>query len=136
MIRRPPRSTRTDTLFPYTTLFRSDINTDRARKLADETRGMIVPADEIMAAEADVFSPSALGAVLDKDSIGKLKAGLVAGGANTQLATKSDGSHIRARNIIYAPDYVIHAGGKIGHESRRESLRQSVWISVGYGTIK
>src|SRR3546814_7190250 len=73
MIRRPPRSTRTDTLFPYTTLFRSDINTDRARKLADETRAMIVPADEIMAAEADVFSPCALGAVLDKDSIGKLK---------------------------------------------------------------
>src|SRR3546814_10963302 len=104
MIRRPPRSTRTDTLFPYTTLFRSDINTDRARKLADETRSMIVPADEIMAAEADVFSPCALGAVLDKDSIGKLKAGIVAGGANNQLATKSDGSHMRTRNILYAPD--------------------------------
>src|SRR3546814_16946290 len=113
MIRRPPRSTRTDTLFPYTTLFRSDINADRARKLADETRAMIVPADEIMAAEADVFSPCALGAVLDKDSIGKLKAGIVAGGANNQLATKSDGRHMRTRNILYAPDYVIHAGGII-----------------------
>src|SRR3546814_4681129 len=78
----------------------ADINTDRARKLADETRGMIVPADEIMAAEADVFSPCALGAVLDKDSIGKLKAGIVAGGANNQLATKSDGSHMRTRNIL------------------------------------
>src|SRR3546814_7631379 len=74
---------------------------------------MIVPADEIMAAEADVFSPCALGAVLDKDSIGKLKAGIVAGGANNQLATKSDGSHMRTRNILSAPDYVINAGGII-----------------------
>src|SRR3546814_797937 len=52
-------------------------------------------------------------AVLDKDSIGKLKDGIVAGGANNQLATKSDGSHMRTRNILYAPDYVINAGGII-----------------------
>src|SRR3546814_15831679 len=68
----------------------ADINTDRARKLADETRGMIVPADEIMAAEAYVFSPCARGAVIDKDSIGKLKAGNFAGGAKNQLERTRD----------------------------------------------
>ncbi len=66
-----------------------------------------------MTVEADVFSPCALGAILTEDSIAKLKAPIVAGGANNQLATPSDGDRLHARGILYAPDYVINAGGII-----------------------
>jgi leucine dehydrogenase len=72
-----------------------------------------VSADEILELEADVLSPCALGAVLDANSIPKLKVPVVAGGANNQLATPEDGERLHARNILYAPDYVINAGGII-----------------------
>lgn len=91
----------------------ADVNADRAKALAAEIHASMVPANEILTVDADVFSPNALGAVLDKNSIGKLKAGIVAGGANNQLATRADGDRIVERGILYAPDYVINAGGII-----------------------
>jgi leucine dehydrogenase len=91
----------------------ADVNIDRARTLAKEIGASTVPATEIMAVDADVFSPNALGAILEKESIGKLKAGIVAGGANNQLATRADGKRVLERGILYAPDYVINAGGII-----------------------
>jgi leucine dehydrogenase len=69
--------------------------------------------DEILALEADVVSPNALGAILTEQSIARLKAPIVAGGANNQLATPEDGQRLHARGILYAPDYVINAGGII-----------------------
>jgi leucine dehydrogenase len=62
---------------------------------------------------ADVFSPCALGAILTEDSIAQLQVPVVAGGANNQLAGKQDGERLKARGILYAPDYVINAGGII-----------------------
>lgn len=91
----------------------ADVNADRAQSLADEIGANTVHATEIMAVEADVFSPNALCAILEKESIGKLKAGIVAGGANNQLATRADGNRLLERGILYAPDYVINAGGII-----------------------
>ncbi|MEO5810156.1 MAG: amino acid dehydrogenase, partial [Sphingomicrobium sp.] len=58
-------------------------------------------------------SPNALGAILTEDSIAALDAPIVAGGANNQLATRDDGQRLAARGILYAPDYVINAGGII-----------------------
>src|SRR6185437_5929282 len=69
--------------------------------------------DEIMRVEADVFSPCALGAILNKATIPVLGAPIVAGAANNQLAVPEDGNRVRARGILYAPDYVINAGGII-----------------------
>ncbi|MEQ1688141.1 MAG: amino acid dehydrogenase, partial [Sphingopyxis sp.] len=67
----------------------------------------------IMTIAADVLSPNALGAILSADSIAALNVPVVAGGANNQLATAADGQRIHDRGIVYAPDYVINAGGII-----------------------
>ncbi len=105
----------------------ADVDTARARALADELGARVAGTDEIMGIEADVFSPNALGAILDEYSIPRLAAGIVAGGANNQLATAADGQRLHDRGILYAPDYVINAGGIInvaleylGHGDRAE----------------
>lgn len=91
----------------------ADIDAARAGKLADEVGGQIVDPADILTLEADVLSPCALGAILTGDSIAALRVPVVAGGANNQLATPADGDRIAARGILYAPDYVINAGGII-----------------------
>ena len=91
----------------------SDVDGRRAKELADELGAVAVPAHEIMTIEADVLSPCALGAILDEHSIAGLRTGIVAGGANNQLATPADADRIHDRGILYAPDYVINAGGII-----------------------
>jgi len=91
----------------------ADIDAGRAQALADEVGGTVVATDAIMSLEADVFSPNALGAILDEASIAALNVPIVAGGANNQLATPADGDRVQARGILYAPDYVINAGGII-----------------------
>jgi leucine dehydrogenase len=73
----------------------------------------VVAPDEVLFLEADVVSPNALGAILDEQSIPRLRTTVVAGGANNQLATPEDGDRIHQRGILYAPDYVINAGGII-----------------------
>jgi leucine dehydrogenase len=91
----------------------TDIDRGRAEALAAEVGGEVVEPDAIMALEADVLSPNALGAVLTAESIAALKVPVVAGGANNQLATPAEGKLIHQRGILYAPDYVINAGGII-----------------------
>jgi leucine dehydrogenase len=91
----------------------ADIDQARAQKLADEVGGRTVDAGEILMLEADVLSPCALGAILTEESIAALRVPVVAGGANNQLATAKDGDRIDSRGILYAPDYVINAGGII-----------------------
>lgn len=91
----------------------ADINKDHAAALATEIGATVVGLDDVMRIEADVFSPNALGAILDKVSIAHLNVPIVAGGANNQLATPEDGQRIFDRNILFAPDYVINSGGII-----------------------
>jgi len=91
----------------------ADVDQAKAQKLADATNGKVVSPDQILSLEADVVSPNALGAILTEESIAELKAPIVAGGANNQLATPDDGQRLHRRGILYAPDYVINAGGII-----------------------
>ena len=91
----------------------ADVDQAKAQKLADATSGEVVSPDEILSLEADVVSPNALGAMLTEQSIAALRAPIVAGGANNQLATPEDGQRVHQRGILYAPDYVINAGGII-----------------------
>jgi len=91
----------------------ADVDQAKAQKLADRSGGKVVSTDEILELEADVLSPNALGAILTESAIAKLKVPVVAGGANNQLATPEDGERLHARGILYAPDYVINAGGII-----------------------
>ena len=91
----------------------ADVDPGRAHALAELTDGSVVDPADIMTLEADVFSPCALGAILTEQSIAALNVPIVAGGANNQLETPQDGARIHARGILYAPDYVINAGGII-----------------------
>ena len=91
----------------------ADIDAGRAQALADEVGGTVVDPTEIMTLEADVLSPNALGAILTEQSIPALNVPVVAGGANNQMATPADGDRVHQRGILYAPDYVINAGGII-----------------------
>ena len=91
----------------------ADVDQAKAQKLADTVGGTVVSPDEVLFLEADVVSPNALGAILNEESIAKLNAPIVAGGANNQLAKPADGAFLNERGILYAPDYVINAGGII-----------------------
>ncbi|KTE75513.1 Glu/Leu/Phe/Val family dehydrogenase [Sphingopyxis sp. A083] len=91
----------------------ADVNLARAKALAEELGADLADSAAIMEIEADVLSPNALGAILTERSIEKLRVPIVAGGANNQLATAADGQRIHDRGIVYAPDYVINAGGII-----------------------
>ena len=91
----------------------ADVDQAKAQKLAEATGGTVVSTDEVLTLAADVISPNALGAILTEQSIAALNAPIVAGGANNQLATPQDGERLHARGILYAPDYVINAGGII-----------------------
>lgn len=91
----------------------ADADAERAATLAAELGADTVAVADIMTVEADIFSPNALGAILTAESVAALKAKAVAGGANNQLATGKEGHMLAERAILYAPDYVINAGGII-----------------------
>ena len=91
----------------------ADVDQAKAHRLAERTGGKVVSPDAILGVEADVLSPCALGAILDEKSIPELKVPVIAGAANNQLATDEDGERLHQRGILYAPDYVINAGGII-----------------------
>lgn len=91
----------------------ADVNEARAETLASELGGHAVSPDAIMGTACDVFSPNALGAIFDDAGIARLDCAVVAGGANNQLARAHHGEMLAARGILYAPDYVINAGGII-----------------------
>ncbi|MDP5104051.1 MAG: amino acid dehydrogenase [Erythrobacter sp.] len=102
----------------------ADINSDRAGAMAQQLGAKVVSTDAIMSTPCDVFSPNALGAVLDDDSIAALDCAIVAGGANNQLAREEHGAVLAARGILYAPDYVINAGGIISVATEYLARRQ------------
>ena len=91
----------------------ADVDLARAKALAEELGADLADSAAIMEVEADVLSPNALGAILTERSIEKLRVPIIAGGANNQLATAADGQRVHDRGIVYAPDYVINAGGII-----------------------
>ncbi len=91
----------------------ADVDAVRAERLAEEVGATVVPVADILTVEAEVFAPCALGGVLNERTIPRLRAKLVCGGANNQLATEQDGFALAERGIAYAPDYVVNAGGII-----------------------
>jgi leucine dehydrogenase len=91
----------------------ADVDAPRATAYAARLGATAVAVDRIAAVPADIFSPNALGAGLNAATIEMLDVAIVAGAANNQLATPDDGARLAARGILYAPDYVINAGGII-----------------------
>ena len=82
-----------------------------AARAATAFRAELAGTRTILETKADVFAPCALGAVLDSESIPHLKASVICGAANNQLATPEDGARLAARGVLYCPDYVINSGG-------------------------
>ncbi|MBI1215627.1 MAG: amino acid dehydrogenase [Alphaproteobacteria bacterium] len=94
-------------------LFVTDVQTDRIDMAVTEMGATPVGLHDIYGMDVDVFAPCALGGILNDDTIPLLKAKVVAGAANNQLAEARHGDMLRDLNVLYAPDYVINAGGLI-----------------------
>lgn len=96
----------------------SDIHASTVERARAEFAAATVDPGNIYDVQADVFAPCALGAVIDDRTIPRLKARIVAGSANNQLAEPRHGAELASRGVLYAPDYVINAGGviHISHE--------------------
>ena len=88
-------------------------NKEIAAKAAEEFGATVVPTEEIMSVKCDIFSPNAMGAILNPNTIPTLNCKAVAGGANNQILDEASGLALKARGIYYAPDFVINGGGVI-----------------------
>jgi len=95
------------------TVLVADIDGAKANGAASAAGGSTVEADSLVVTECDVYAPCALGATLSATTIPRLRSRIVAGSANNQLATPEDAERLRTAGILYAPDYVINAGGAI-----------------------
>ncbi|WP_445363771.1 Glu/Leu/Phe/Val dehydrogenase dimerization domain-containing protein [Microbulbifer sp. ANSA003] len=94
-------------------LFVTDIFQDNIDRAVTELGAIAVTADEIFDLDVDLFAPCAMGAILNDDTISRLKVQAIAGAANNQLAEERHAEVLREKGILYAPDYVINAGGII-----------------------
>src|SRR5690625_1667131 len=91
----------------------TDINQDAVKRAVDEFGAKVVDPDDIYAVDCDIFSPCALGAIINDKTIPQLKAKVIAGSANNQLESSKHGDLLHEKGILYAPDYVINSGGVI-----------------------
>jgi glutamate dehydrogenase/leucine dehydrogenase len=103
------------------TLLLTDLDAARASTLADELGAKVVEPEDVVGTECDVFSPCATGKVLTEATIPHLRCRIVAGAANNQLGVEEDGERLRDAGILFAPDFVINAGGVI-HLAGSETL--------------
>jgi glutamate dehydrogenase/leucine dehydrogenase len=92
----------------------NDIDESVICRFRDEKGFRCVPEESVYGTECDIFSPCALGGILNATTIPQLKCKAVAGGANNQFAYPEDVNLLKKREILYPPDYVINAGGAIG----------------------
>jgi leucine dehydrogenase len=100
----------------------TDIDAERTQRVVEAFGAEAVEPDTIYDVDADIFAPCALGAIINDDTIDRLKVDIVAGAANNQLArAQVHGRGLHERGILYAPDYVINAGGLINVYGELES---------------
>ncbi|HEV7693541.1 MAG TPA: Glu/Leu/Phe/Val dehydrogenase [Hyphomonadaceae bacterium] len=106
----------------------ADVNQDALDAVAKATGAKIVKPDEIYDVAADVFSPNALGAIVNPQTLDRFKVKVIAGGANNQLATADMGDKLKERGILYAPDYVINGGGIINVAAEISGKYDPKWV--------
>ncbi len=94
-------------------LYVSDINPLNVQRAVSELGAISVEGDDIYGLDVDVFSPCALGAVINDSTIDQLSAPIIAGSANNQLQSEAHGLALHNKGMLYAPDFVISAGGLI-----------------------
>lgn len=110
----------------------SDTDVDKAQRCAVELGAQVVAPADIHAQACDIYSPCGLGATLNPDTLPALRCAIVAGSANNQLSSDSISAALHQKDILYAPDYVINAGGLItvslGYlHIDREAIKQRTW---------
>jgi leucine dehydrogenase len=91
----------------------ADVHPARVQEVVARTGAEVADAATIHGADVDIFAPCALGAILNARTIPELKARIIAGGANNQLATAEDATRLAERSILYCPDFLVNAGGII-----------------------
>ncbi len=110
----------------------ADISQEKLEEVASKYNAKIISGNDIYTANVDIYAPCALGATINDDTIYKINAKVIAGGANNQLANEAiHGPILRDRGITYAPDFLINAGGiiniyrEIGHYDQAEAMRRT-----------
>ncbi len=101
----------------------SDVDVDSVARAVRDFGVETVPSGEIHAVECDVFAPCALGGVINDSTLPELKCRVVAGSANNQLARPEHGKELEERGILYAPDYIVNAGGLINVADELQGYR-------------
>ncbi len=117
----------------------TDIRKGKIERVVDEMGAAAVAPDEIYAVACDIFTPCAMGAVINDFTVEQLKCRIVAGSANNQLAEDRHGDMLTARGILYIPDFVINAGGVINvYEEMRGYDKERAMTRAAniYGSIK
>jgi leucine dehydrogenase len=121
-------------------IFISDIVEEKITNILKSVKAEVIKPEEIFEVEADIFSPCALGGIINDDTISKLKCEIIAGSANNQLEDEVRHSEqLMAKGILYAPDYVINAGGLINVSNEIEGYRQDRALRQAdriYGNVK
>ncbi len=113
----------------------TDVNEAQARAVAQRTGAQLVRPETIFDVEAQVFAPCALGGAVSMETLPRLKARVIAGGANNQLASAEAGRALYEKGMIYAPDYVINGGGIINVAAEIRALDQdgaydAAWVEA------
>ena len=110
----------------------TDINEARLQEIGAKYGAKIFTGNDLYAADVDIYSPCALGATINDDTIHKIKARVIAGAANNQLANEQiHGKILKDKGILYAPDFLINAGGiinvyaEIVHYDKAEAMRRT-----------
>jgi len=108
----------------------TDVNADALDQIALATGAQVVAPGDIYDVAADIFSPNALGAIINPDTLPRLRVRVIAGGANNQLATPEMGDRLSEKGIVYAPDYVINGGGIINVASEISGAYDPAWVEA------
>ncbi len=122
-------------------VFVTDINKAAVQRAVDEFGCEAVSLDEIYDVDADVYSPTALGGTVNEATIDRIKAKVICGAANNQLATDAIGDELHRRGVLYAPDYAVNAGGlmnvslEIDGYNRERAMRMMRTIYYNLGRI-
>lgn len=115
----------------------TDINKESVDRVVEEFGAQAVDTDDIYHQEVDVYAPCALGATINDNTIPKIQASIVAGAANNQLAEDRHGQILMEKGILYAPDYVLNAGGiiNVSFEENYEQGKALEKVDEIYGTL-
>ncbi|MEE9272843.1 MAG: Glu/Leu/Phe/Val dehydrogenase dimerization domain-containing protein [Robiginitomaculum sp.] len=106
----------------------TDINQYVLKKAREQFGAKVVDLDAIYDADVDIFSPCALGAILNQETLPRINAKIIAGAANNQLSVPAIGQKLQEKGILYCPDYVVNAGGIINIAGEIEGNYSKAWV--------